>query len=454
MSLGIISQRESQDDAHSNDGLSGGLPSLPVLSLGGSCGSGCGSGACGTTPAVVELTTVQPPRKPTTVVPFAARRLNLDAVPSSGSWVRTIDLDLTVECNLRCTYCFKEKWTEHMEERVAFDTIVWLIHASGPVEQISVNFMGGEPLIRFKLIKKLVPFAKRRARQHGKRIHFGMTTNGTLVTDEVVAFWKQWGLGFHTSIDGTAEVQDRNRPTTGGKGSSRLVEKSVPKILSYRPNTTARSTVVSESAGTLVESYKYFRSLGYTNIAFVPGGQDSWNAAAIATYEDQFMQLADVLIEEMRAGHAITLKGVDDYIEGRVRDHRYKHACGAGRGMVLIDIHGDIWPCHRWNKAAHSTWRIGSVYEQFNEAARRQLDVADQTVLLEQECPSCIANKFCSGGCPAENLEHTGSVYRRHRNSCDLTRAWARAGQRVFDVLHAEQNPTFMRKFFSQSNKA
>jgi uncharacterized protein len=56
-----------------------------------------------------------------------------------------------------------------------------------------------------------------------------MTTNGTLVTEEVVDFWKRWGMGFHTSIDGTPEIQDQNRPTTGGKGSSRLVGQAVPK---------------------------------------------------------------------------------------------------------------------------------------------------------------------------------------------------------------------------------
>jgi uncharacterized protein len=90
-----------------------------------------------------------------------------------------------------------------MEDQVAFDALVWLLYASGPIENVNVNFMGGEPLIRFKLIQRIVPFAKRRAWQMGKTIHFGMTTNGTLVTDKVVEFWKKWGMGFHTSIDGT-----------------------------------------------------------------------------------------------------------------------------------------------------------------------------------------------------------------------------------------------------------
>lgn len=428
------------------------LPILSVLTPSSGCGpSGCGSGGCGDTVSACGSSANQssgPDLESEDIVevPFKERRLDLNAVPTHGSFAQSIDMDLTVECNLRCVYCFKEKWNEHMEDRVAFDTIIWLIHASGPVKDISVNFMGGEPLIRFKLIQRLVPFAKRRAVQHGKRIHFGMTTNGTLVTDEVVSFWQKWGMGFHTSIDGTPEIQDLNRPTTSGRGSARLVEKSVPKILAYRPGTCARSTVTPQTAGSLVESYRYFRKLGYEDIAFVPGGPSYWDDATIALFEEQYSTVSDLVADEMRRGKFIRLKGMGEWTRGLLRG-RSPVACGAGRGLLLIDLHGDIWPCHRWNRAKQSGWRIGSIYEQFNEANRSILDVKDQAALLEQDCPSCIANQMCSGGCPAENLEETGSVYKRHWNSCELTRAIARVSKRIHETMTAEQNPLYLSNY-------
>jgi len=331
-----------------------------------------------------------------------------------------------------------------MEQRVAFDAIVWLLYASGRRRRLHVNLMGGEPLIQFRLIRKLVPFAKRRAAQVGKSIHFGVTTNTTLVTDEVVAFWKKWGMGFHTSIDGTPTVQDRNRPTCSGRGSSRLVERAVPKILAYHPGSTARSTVVAETAGTLVDSYRYFRSLGYTDIAFVPGGAADWNKASISLFEEQYRAVAELVIDEFRQGTFVLMKGLDSAIKGIICERRSQHPCGAGRGSLLIGIHGDIWPCHRWNKKEHGSWQIGNIYEQFNELARAELDRRSQIELLEHDCENCIASKFCSGGCLAENLEETGAVYRRHPNMCDLTRVWARVGEYVHGVLYGERNPTFM----------
>ncbi len=246
-------------------------------------------------------------------------------------------------------------------------------------------------------------------------------------------------MGFHTSIDGTPEVQDRNRPTTGGRGSSHLVEKAVPKILEYRPGTCARSTVVPANAGALAESYRYFRSLGYVDIAFVPGVPADWDAQSIDLFEREFNRVTDMVMDDLRNGHRVRLKGLSDHADGVKRGERSKYACGAGRGLLLVDLHGDIWPCHRWNKDRYASWKIGSIYHQFNEDARARLDVDNQAVLLEQECYKCPANIFCSGGCPAENLENTGSVYKRHHNSCELTRVWARAGQRFLENM--KNNP-------------
>jgi uncharacterized protein len=376
------------------------------------------------------------------------RLLNLGATPTQGLYLSAIDLDLTVDCNLRCSYCFKEKRNEHMEDQVAFDAMVWLLYASGPVKDLRVNLMGGEPMLRFHLIKRLVPFAKRRAWQTGKKIHFGVTTNCTLVTDEIVEFWRQWGMGFHSSIDGTPEIQDHNRPTAGGQGSSELVELAVPRILGYRPGTTARCTIVAERPGALVDNYRYFRSLGYVNIAFSPAAAGRWSRDALELFENQYSQLADLIIDEFRAGRTISVGAIDAAIESIVRNERYECACGAGRGTVLIDVRGDIWPCHRWNKQSEHAWRMGSIYDGFDDLVREKLDVPSQAALIKADCGSCVARVLCSGGCPAENLEDTGDPYRPHPNSCELIRTMARAGKRVHDALYGEQNALFLEKFY------
>jgi uncharacterized protein len=220
--------------------------------------------------------------------------LNLYSLPKKDVYISSIELDLTWKCNLNCFYCYKHKGNRDIDDRTAFDAIVWLLYASGPETSIRVTFLGGEPLLAFNLIKKLVPFGVRRAREHNKNIRFSMTTNCTLVTDEVINFAQKWDIRFHSSIDGIPKIQNKNRPQKNGTNSSFLVEQAVPKLLSYQSNCTARCTVVPESVGYLYGNYQYFRSLGYCDIAFVPGLIKNWNDESIFIFENEFKKFFKV----------------------------------------------------------------------------------------------------------------------------------------------------------------
>lgn len=150
-----------------------------------------------------------------------------------------------------------------MSEETARNAVDWLFASCGIQRDLHVNLMGGEPLLRFDLIQKIVPYAKLRARQIGKNVHFGCTTNCTLLTDKILAFWKRFGMGFHCSIDGIPELQNLNRLFVNGKGSAEVVERNVRKILDYRPAVMARSTITPQSAPYLLDSARYFASLGF-----------------------------------------------------------------------------------------------------------------------------------------------------------------------------------------------
>ena len=123
-------------------------------------------------------------------------------------------------------------------------------------------------------------------------------------------------------------------------------------------------------------------------------------------------------------------------------------ACGAGRGMVLIDVNGDIWPCHRWSKKREGEWRLGSIYEPwFNYQARGFIN-SPKTAGQLAGCRKCKALFICSGGCPAEDLEDTGSIYDRHPNGCHLNITLAELIRQFHDTLFAEKNPVFMKAYY------
>ncbi|MDI6784741.1 MAG: radical SAM protein, partial [bacterium] len=330
------------------------------------------------------------------------------SLPSAPHHVHSIDLDLTEDCCLRCTYCYKgDKLPKQMNLDIALRAIDWFIEASLDFkDELSVSFMGGEPLLRFDLIKELVPYGKRRARQFGKRMHFGCTTNMVLVNEEIIEFWKKWGMGFHTSIDGISEVQDTHRCFPNGQGSSAIIEKNVPLILNYRPSVAARATFCPDTVQHLYESALYFEKLGYRNIVFSPATNMEWNEEHFSILEDQLEKLSDFYLEKFRTGIEFSIHPLDNALRAIATPFRRKPHCGAGRGLVLIDTEGNIWPCHRWNGYdTDKQWILGSIWGGFDDELRQAFLDFNCHYDVNADCEHCLAVNMCGAGCVAENWQ-------------------------------------------------
>src|SRR5262249_43709556 len=73
--------------------------------------------------------------------------------------------------------------------------------------------------------------AERRAREEHKRVAFALTTNGTLLTDEIVDFLVRHRFGVHVSIDGARSDHDRHRRFKSGTGSYELIVPRIRRLL-------------------------------------------------------------------------------------------------------------------------------------------------------------------------------------------------------------------------------
>jgi uncharacterized protein len=379
-------------------------------------------------------------------------QLELSSLPKHGNYISSIELDLTWNCNLNCRYCYKHKGGGKISLRTAFDAIIWLIYASGPVRYIRVNFLGGEPLLEFSLMKQLVPFSTRRSIEHNKNISFGMTTNCTLITDEIIGFCKEWKIGFHSSIDGIPEIQNFNRPLVNGKPSSPFIETSIPKLLAYQPACTARSTVVSNTVPLLYENYQYFRKLGYIDIALVPAEVERWNQNTFILFEQELNKIASEWKNEIRSGVLVKLKFFDDIFHFINHPVPRNATCGVATSYVAIDIHGDIWPCSRWTRHNDKTWCLGNIYSTFNDELRNQIAIPCNSIHIKPECHDCEARAICSGGCSGENLATTGHFHTIHPNTCTIRNIYAKVARKIYTELFNEKCYTFMNFYCPTEN--
>jgi len=137
-----------------------------------------------------------------------------------------VTLQLTQNCNFRCKYCNytnnsgnqRHHSSKRMSEETARKAILFLRDHCVDTEEVFLGFYGGEPLLEFDLLKRMILFAEEVLK--GKRLLYTLTTNTTLLTEEMVKFFVEHKAFMVISIDGTKSVNDRNRVFANGQGST------------------------------------------------------------------------------------------------------------------------------------------------------------------------------------------------------------------------------------------
>ena len=375
--------------------------------------------------------------------------------------VTNLDFDVTENCNLGCTYCFKgEMYTKSMSLEAMKKTFEWLLLASGAEPSVNCNFMGGEPTMRFKQIKKFVPWARRRGQAIGKEVTFSMTTNLTLFTDEMRAFVDDFGFGVLMSIDGSPEVQEAQRPAKNGKSSAQIVEYWAKELLKTRPKAQARATLHPDYVDHLSSSVAYLKSIGFREAVVAASEYQEWRPETFEVLEKEYAKVVEFVADGFRRGDDFNLTSFKYYISKlihpRASDREdeiefQREPCGAGKGYLMVDYTGDIWPCHRFDGAdtaaeANGQFRLGSIYQEgFNRDLQQAFLDFDHSKVHKESCNTCPVNETCGGYCPAANRSDAGSIYTPHDAFCQWSQTTYRFAESLYSVLREEGGAPFER---------
>ncbi len=92
---------------------------------------------------------------------------------------------VTDECNFSCRYCLQEKSYNRTSKKTIEKVLSLFIASSGKYKKLKL--FGGEPLICFHLVKYIIVRGILLAEERGKKILFEITTNGSLLNEEVLS---------------------------------------------------------------------------------------------------------------------------------------------------------------------------------------------------------------------------------------------------------------------------
>ena len=267
--------------------------------------------------------------------------------------------------------------------------------------------------MNFKLIKDIVAYSKEESKKFNKFFRFTITTNGTLLNDEIVDFFHKHRIKVTLSIDGDAASNDINRPLKSGGSSytaiTRMLEKLDQRDISY----AARVTISSLTMDRIADNYEHLISLGFKRIhlenAYGPSGEIFIsNKSDIEKVKKQYSLIADKAIDKIRSGRHFNIETLPFPLGKIVNNRAVSHSCAAGRGYMAVDVNGSIYLCHRL--VGNEEFRIGNVVQDTFDTGLSAILEKDMNVENRKNCKNCWARHLCGGGCYAINYEHNKDI--------------------------------------------
>ena len=342
--------------------------------------------------------------------------------------VKALCLHIAHTCNLNCSYCFASQGKYHgdravMSFEVGKRALDFLVENSGTRRNLEVDFFGGEPLMNFDVVKRLVEYARSIEKQHGKNFRFTLTTNGILIDDDVIEFANKEMSNVVLSLDGRKEVHDRYRVDYSGRGSWEKIVPKFRKLVEARggKNYYMRGTFTHQNPDFL-EDIKVMLDLGFNELSMepvvaAPGDPAELTEDDIKIVMKQYEELAELMLERRRAGKPFTFYHYMIDLTGGPCIYKRISGCGSGTEYMAVTPWGDLYPCHQF--VGEEKFKLGDIWQGVTNFERRE-EFAACNVYARAECRDCWARLYCSGGCAANAYHSTGAVTGVYKTGCEL----------------------------------
>ncbi len=370
--------------------------------------------------------------------------------------IRTVVLNVTNSCNLACRYCYEygddriaaAEIPQAMTAEVARQSVDRLLTESGAAKDLQITFFGGETLLNWRVIRPTVEYARKKARDAGKRVDFSLTTNATLLTREISEWIAENRIGVTISVDGPREFQDSMRVYRSGLGSYEVIAPRIAEFLKLQKRPVgARVTVTSKNLD-VPRIFEHLIGLGFYEVGFAPvtSSPDQDYALGEGGFDellDQFRGLADDYVEAAAEGRYLGFSNLSDLL-GEIHEGVSKaYPCGAGLGLVGVAPGGEVGLCHRF--AGSGDHDLGHVATGIHHEKRvEHLEKAH--IDARTDCSQCWVRSLCSGGCYHEAQVRYGDRFRPNLHYCDWIRDWTALGLSAYGRI-LDRRPEFLARF-------
>lgn len=345
-------------------------------------------------------------------------------------YIKAVCLNIIHGCNLRCKYCFADEgeYNGHkgvMSLETAKKAIDYVVKRSGPRRNIEIDLFGGEPTMIMDTIKGIVAYARENEKKWNKNIRFTMTTNATLLNDEMMDFIDKEMGNIILSLDGRKSVNDNVRIKVDGSGSYDDILPNIKKMISKRTEGKTyyvRGTFTRANTD-FYEDVKSMINEGFKEISIEPVVLEAGHPLALREEDlETIMNNYDKLYEDMAKRKREKSGEYNFYhfnvdLNGGPCVYKRISGCGAGFEYVAITPQGEVYPCHQF--VGKEEFKLGTIYDDsYNSELGKEFKKAH--IYNKPKCKECWARFYCSGGCQANNFSFNGDMKIPYEIGCKM----------------------------------
>lgn len=326
----------------------------------------------------------------------------------------------TLDCNLRCIYCYArggddKVYMDSALARMAIDNLA-KSRKNYSQETLSIYFVGGgEPFLNFGCMKDVCQYAKEKF----AGIEIIIVSNGTFGKKQLDWLIEN-NVAIRISFDGL--FHEDQRPFVSGKSSRKLVEGNIRKLVKSDAVITVQLTITNESVTAMPKSVEYITSLGVKYIKIEPVHYSIFTRGEknlvpeLKKYVENFITTVNLILNK-----GLEVK-IDNSIISRPTSGYY---CGAGGGSnKTITPSGDITAClevSRPGEKYSDVMMYGKCFPRgfaINTSKRVFLDKLHFSNY--EKCGSCNLKLICGGGCPIQGGWDNDNLLIPSEYNCSL----------------------------------
>ncbi|HIU64174.1 MAG TPA: thioether cross-link-forming SCIFF peptide maturase [Candidatus Avacidaminococcus intestinavium] len=340
--------------------------------------------------------------------------------------LKSLCLHIAHDCNLRCGYCFAGTgdFGGHralMNKEIAEKAVEFAIAGSKMRHNLELDLFGGEPLVNPEVVKHVISYARQREKETGKNIKLTLTTNGTLLKDEMIEFLNEQRVMLVLSLDGKKETHDAMRPFPNKTGSYDAAVRGFKKVIDSRhgKNYYLRGTYTHYDpyfAEAVLDMAKIGKEI---SVEPVVGVDEPYvlTESDLPILMEEYDKLARIYLERRHAGKAFDFFHFNVALDNGPCVAKRLAGCGAGHEYYAITPEGDIYPCHQF--VGREEYKLGNLETGIlkQELVKK---FRHTHVMTKPACSECWARFFCSGGCHANADLLNGDIAKPYEFGCKL----------------------------------